>query len=345
MPYIHSVISLLTISAPYPAVNAPLEHVSLHETYVPYLTATQITPLQVIQALLPLLRTGSARSRDKGKNSIIVCLPATDAHAGLPFASVQAMSAAGTLRGVEVLRREIRIAALTDKSESMRNIKVVVVDVGNFDIGVPANHVASDAVYKTMESWTASEKLAYGPAFVSTVSGPATASSPRAIASATFWERIHDIFGCLNNNGVHRKRTDLTVFANTLVEVVSEGRHGFGVQGLGIGVGRLRYWLRGERFAVGAGGKQYFVIRVLRYFLTHFSPNVSTGVTITDNSARWVAKPTPFLDIAEEQTTYCATLPPTPYKTNPYISTPFQTLSTPCTPNRNGSTSSSPRFR
>src|SRR5260221_2196659 len=64
IPYIHSVISFLSLSADIPNVYAPFEHVSLPETYLPYLTATQITPLQVIQELLPLLRTGPSRSRD-----------------------------------------------------------------------------------------------------------------------------------------------------------------------------------------------------------------------------------------------------------------------------------------
>ena len=146
MPYIHAIISLLSLSAPVPGLDAPLEHISLQHTYLPYLTATQITPLQVIQALLPLLRTGSARSRDKGKKSIIICLPATDARVGLPFASVQAMSAAGTIRAAEVLRREIRVAATTEHSESMKNINVVVVDVGKLDVGAALKSLTHEGI-------------------------------------------------------------------------------------------------------------------------------------------------------------------------------------------------------
>jgi len=82
---------------------------------------------------MPLLRTSPARARDsfsnkQGRQTIIVCVPAADARVGLPFSSAQAMSAAAIVRGVEVLRKEISAAALTDTTESMKNIKVVVVD-------------------------------------------------------------------------------------------------------------------------------------------------------------------------------------------------------------------------
>lgn len=247
MPYIHSIISLLTLSAPVPHINAPLEHVSLQNTYLPYLTATQITPLQVIQALLPLLRTVSARSRDKGKKSIIVCLPAMDARVGLPFASVQAMCAAGTLRGAEVLRREIRIAAMADKSDSMQNINVVVVDVGAFNIGVSSNSLPPEGIYKSMEDWTASEKVIYGPAFVS-VMGEKPQVSSRL-------ERLRSLVQNGYGYGTPRKETDLSVFADNIVGVVSGGRYGPSLFGLGLGIGRIHNWIRGERFSIGSGGK------------------------------------------------------------------------------------------
>ncbi|KAF8965227.1 hypothetical protein BDZ97DRAFT_1699675 [Flammula alnicola] len=246
MPYIHSIISLLTLSAPVAGVNAPLEHISLRDTYLPYLTATQITPLQVIQALLPLLRTGSARSRDTGKKSIVICLPATNARVGLPFASVQAMSAAGTLRAAEVLRREIRIAAMTERSDSMQNINVVVVDVGTFDIG---SSFSSEGIYKSMEDWSASEKVIYGPAFVSVMhEKPLPASR---------WERVKSAFKSCHTYGMPRKPTDLSVLADNLVGVVSGGRYGPSLFGIGLGIGRIRHWLRGERFSIGAGASTY----------------------------------------------------------------------------------------
>ncbi|KDR81713.1 hypothetical protein GALMADRAFT_239864 [Galerina marginata CBS 339.88] len=249
MPYIHSIISLLTLSAPVPSVNAPFEHISLQDTYLPYLTATQITPLQVIQALLPLLRTVSARSRDVGKKSIVICLPATDARIGLPFASVQAMSAAATLRGIEVLRREIRIASMTEISESMQNIKIVVVDVGTFNVGTPANNLPPEGIYKSMEDWSASEKVIYGPAFVNVMD-----EKPQSVSRL---ERVKSIFKEPYHYGIPRKATDLSLFADSLVAVVSGGHRGPSLFGVGLGLGRIRYWIRGERFSIGAGASTY----------------------------------------------------------------------------------------
>ena len=247
IPHIHSVISLLSLSAPVPNLYAPLEHVSLRNTYVPYLTATQITPLQVIQALLPLLRTGSTRSRDIGKQSIVVCLSATDAHVGLPFASVQAMSAAGMLRAIEILRREINIASLTDKADSMQNIKVVIVDVGSFNIGPATNADLSECIYKSMDDWSASEKLVYGPAFMAVV------HEKPPIANG--WDRIKSIFQHGYQYGVPRKPTDLSVLARGLMDVVDGSSKCFGYD---IGLGFIHNWIQGNRFSVGAGGESMY---------------------------------------------------------------------------------------
>lgn len=189
------------------------------------------------------MRTGPSRGREKSKKSIIVCLPATDVRVGLPFAGIQAMSAAGTLRAVEVLRREIKVAALNDKSEAMRHIKVVTVDVGTFNVGTPSNYVAPEHVYKAMDNWSASEKLTYGPAFAS--------MSHRASAPKTLW---HSIFEDGHRYGIPRKPTDVTEFIDSLVGVVSGGRFGPSLYGFGLGIGRIRNWIRGERFSVGAGG-------------------------------------------------------------------------------------------
>jgi len=246
MPYIHSIISLLTLSAPVSHLNAPLEHISLRGTYLPYLTAAHITPLEVIQALLPLLRTGSARSRDIGNKSIIVCLPATDVRVGLPFGSVQAMSAAATLRGVEVLRREIRISAMTERTDSMQNINIVVVDVGTFDVGSPLKALPPEGIYKSMEDWSASEKVVYGPAFIAVMHEKPLPTS--------LLERIRSIFKGGDHYGVPRKGTSLSVLTDNLVGVVSGGRYGPTLFGISLGIGRIRHWMRGERLSIGAGG-------------------------------------------------------------------------------------------
>ncbi|KAI9061481.1 hypothetical protein FKP32DRAFT_1631088 [Trametes sanguinea] len=171
--YVHSVVSLLSLPCPSTAVPpSPLEHVNLHGEYLSYLQATHIAPLQLLQALLPLLRATPARAKDAranglGRQSIIVCLPAIDARVGLPFTGAQAMSAAATLRGVDVLRREIRAAGLSgigsEAAEAMRNIKVTVVDVGAVGLGEASDGV--DGLHHVADQWTPSEQAAYGAAF------------------------------------------------------------------------------------------------------------------------------------------------------------------------------------
>jgi hypothetical protein len=163
------------------------------------------------------------------------------------------MSAAATLRGVEVMRREINAAALTDTTDSMKNIKVVVVDIGSVGTSIPQSLQSQD-VYKAMEDWTPSEKVAYGPAFSSILEEG-------------------------NQYGVPRKPADVSTFVNALVEVVSGGRKGGGwAFALGLGLGRVRNWIRGERFAVGAGGTFYLsyfdankllIVLVFQHTLTH----------------------------------------------------------------------------
>ncbi|KAJ7709553.1 hypothetical protein B0H17DRAFT_1028316 [Mycena rosella] len=245
-PYIHSVISLLSL--PPPAIHAPLEHISLRSSYLPYLNATHVVPLQVIQALLPMLRTGPSRSRDGVKKSIIVCLPATAARVGLPFAAMQTMSAVSTLRGIEVLRREVNIAALTDKSEAMKNIKVVVVDVGAFNIGQLDTFLPPTEVYKAMEGWSSSEKLTYGPSF---------ASLSHAVAELPSKSPWSSAFSGAHTYGAPRKPTHTSVFVDSIVDTVSGGQFGPSLFGLGLGIGQLRNWMRGERFSIGAGASTY----------------------------------------------------------------------------------------
>ncbi|EKM82586.1 hypothetical protein AGABI1DRAFT_52867 [Agaricus bisporus var. burnettii JB137-S8] len=258
--YITSVISLLTLPSGRTSTRtlAPLEHVPLNESYLPYLTATHITPLQVIQALLPLLRAGSAITHDKGlKKTVVVCLPATDTRVGLPFAGVRSMSAAATERATEVLRREIRAAAATGKGiEGMKNIKVVVVDVGTFDVAISkeSREIQAENVWKAMGGWSASEKLAYGPAYASVLQGTA-ATSARTLNGhpKSAWQTFVAVFK--DTNRTARKPTDVPVFVKNIVSVVSGGRGGCRL--CGIEPGRIKNWIRGERFSVGAGAQTY----------------------------------------------------------------------------------------
>ncbi|RDX47034.1 hypothetical protein OH76DRAFT_1406420 [Lentinus brumalis] len=233
--FVQSVISLLTLpsstTVPSPA---PLEHLNLRGAYQDYLQATHITPLQVIQALLPLLRSSPARARDAhanglGKQSIVVCLPATDARVGLPFGSAQAMSAAATLRGVEVLRREIRAASSSGTSgtaEAMRNIRVVVVDVGA--VGEAIKTPTSDSTLKSIDKWTPAEQAAYGAAF-----------------------------GSQLEQGVRRNPSDTSVFVDAIVDVVSNGRKSGRACRSYPAFAALRQFVRGDRIVVGAGAHTY----------------------------------------------------------------------------------------
>ncbi|KAK0196748.1 hypothetical protein F5146DRAFT_1012805, partial [Armillaria mellea] len=242
-PYIHAVVSLLSLAGP--AHHAPFEHISLQSDYLTYLTATQITPLQVIQSLLPLLRNVPS----KGKKPIIVCLPATDARVGLPFSALQSMSAAGTLRAVEV-------AALTGKTEAMRNISVVVADVGSFNVGPPTHFLPPEDVYKAMEGWSVSEKITYGPGFA--------AMAQQSITPKSKWETFTGYFQ--NDYSVWCScvsQRDVKVFVDSIVGVVSNGQFGWSFLGFNLCFGVVRNWLRGERFSVGAGAHTYRLASVL----------------------------------------------------------------------------------
>jgi hypothetical protein len=159
------------------------------------------------------------------------------------------MSAAGTLKAVEILRREVAMAAMTGKTDSMKNIRIVTVDVGTIDIG-PANRVQTENVLKATEAWTSSEKLIYGPAF---------ASVSHEVAPASAWESVLALFSERRHYAVGRRPTKMSVFVRKIVNIVSEGRYGptvFGRNVVGLGlVNNWLHWLQGDRLSVGAGGK------------------------------------------------------------------------------------------
>ena len=234
--YVHSVVSLLSLPTSNLALPpAPLEHLDLNGDYLAYLQATHIVPLQILQALLPLLRATPSRAQDArtyglGRQSIVVCLPAMDARVGLPFASAQAMSAAATLRGVEVLRRELRASAASsaaDAADAMRNIKVVVVDVGAVGPAVGAGE--RGAALEALEEWTPGEQASYGAAFVSLLEQGAPSRTP----------------------------SNVSAFVHTVVDVVSNGRKGeqrCSAVGVYMSLGRMREFVFGDRVVVGAGG-------------------------------------------------------------------------------------------
>lgn len=221
----------------------PLEHLPLEPTYLPYLTSTHIVPLQVIQGLLPLIRSSPARGRDAlsngtGRQSIIVCLPVTDTRVGLPFAGAQAMSASATLQGLQVLRREIKIASLSMANpEAMKNIRVVTVEVGTVDTDGHHQHhrrgqSGSIDIRTSIEDWSASEKSVYGQSFLTLNVGNVQV-------------------------GKSRKPTPVSHFVRTIVNIINGQSYGNGssVPLLAGAFYKLRNWLRGDRISVGAGGE------------------------------------------------------------------------------------------
>ncbi|KLO10533.1 hypothetical protein SCHPADRAFT_999487 [Schizopora paradoxa] len=240
-PQLFSVISLLTL--PYPPTSpspAPFEHLDFQMTYQDYLTRSHIVPLQTIQALLPLFRITPARLREAGamfgrKQSIIICLPATDARVGVPYASAQAMSAAATARGAEVLRREIGQAArFTGKQRAVQDMRVVLVDVGAVgSVGSPSCDV--DAYGDAVKGWTATEQSIYAAPYVS------------------YMEGVH-------GQG-SRHPTSVNRFVRRIVNTV--GRNGARTGCLSAAVG-LKLWVLnvhrsmwGNRFSIGAGALTY----------------------------------------------------------------------------------------
>ncbi|KIL69847.1 hypothetical protein M378DRAFT_157079 [Amanita muscaria Koide BX008] len=256
-PYIHSVISLLTLASHLSVSPAPLEHVALNDTYIRYLTAAQITPLRVLQCLLPLLR---ASPRDKGAKTMVVCLPATEARVGIPFASVQSMTVASTLRATEILRREINLAAMTDRSGSMGNIKVIIAEIGSLKCGStavihPFEERSIADLYRSMENWSPSEKMSYGPAFAAVVQG---SPMPRSR-----WQSIRDVFKGGDHFGLPRRPTDISVFVSRVLDVVSDGAIGPYLFGLGFLWRRARITIRGDRFSVGSGAMTYKIASYL----------------------------------------------------------------------------------
>src|SRR5262249_20382225 len=95
------------------------------------------------------------------------------------------------------------------------------------------------------EKWTASEKITYGPAFAAISHSAAT---PKSTWSLVFR-------GGDSQYGVPRKPSDVKVFVDSIVGVISNGSYGPSFLGLGLGLGKVRNWLRGDRFSVGAGGR------------------------------------------------------------------------------------------
>ncbi|KAI0780424.1 hypothetical protein BD413DRAFT_488945 [Trametes elegans] len=287
--YVHSIVSLLSFPSPNTTPPpAPLEHLNLQNDYLAYLQATHVVPLQVLQALLPLLRSTPARAKDAranghGRQSIVVCLPATDARVGLPFAGAQAMSAAATLRAVEILRREIRAAGYasgrSEAGEAMRNIRVTVVDVGAIGLVNPGDHL--EELKHVVGEWTPSEQAAYSTAFTSVLE--------------------HG-----SHQAIRRRPSDVADFVDTVVGVVSNGRKsrgGLSDSPLRRGLSSAYELVRGDRIVIGAGAGTYALASYLPAFLLDALLNIPYILVSARNA---------LLPIPPRVTTSVAPAPPAP---------------------------------
>ncbi|KAF8512265.1 hypothetical protein JB92DRAFT_2929424 [Gautieria morchelliformis] len=270
-PYIHALVSLLSlIPTPSPA---PVESLSLTDSYLPHVIRTHITPLRVIQALLPLLRRGS-RFPGEGttRKSIVVCVPAVAARVGVAFASEEAMSAAATVRAIDVLRRELRASASQNTDDGIVAPRVVLVDVGA--VALSRHRPVPPPAYDQgtlMQSWSASEKAAYGAALDATLE---QAKAPP------------------------RKPTHVSVFVDAIVGTVSDGARGRGY-GFGYksgvswssvgrlilsGWGRVRTCVRGDRFSIGAGATTYSLASYLPSTILDYLLHIPHAITSIRNT-------------------------------------------------------------
>ena len=148
------------------------------------------------------------------------------------------MSASATLQGLQVLRREIKIASLSMVNpEVMKNIRVVTVEVGTVDTDGHHQHHRKESpgpveIQTSMEDWSASEKSVYGQSFLTMNGGNGQV-------------------------GKSRKPTPVSHFARTIVNVVNGQSNGGGTNAPFVvsAFYKLRGWLRGDRISVGAGGE------------------------------------------------------------------------------------------
>ena len=227
-----SVISLLSLSPSPPPT--PIERLDLPQTYLPTLYETHLSPLAVIQAILPHFRVASNHQGRSGRTTVIVAVPSVASRVGIAFDGAKAMAVAGLVKGVEVLRREVG-----------NNPKVVIVDVGSLTAD------PKDAINKEQDkkpefdvaaltrTWSASERLAYGPAYEVAV-GRAIEGPPR------------------HKKRVRRTPEDVQVFVDAILGVVQAGRP-WAVCRPSELPARVRAWWRGNRFGVGAGAHTYTV--------------------------------------------------------------------------------------
>jgi hypothetical protein len=175
------------------------------------------------------------------------------------------MSAAATLRALDVLRREVAVG------QGMSSIRIVAVDVGV----VSETPVSALANSLAMDDWTPSEKATYGQAFA-------------ALGETSM--------------GRSRRPEDISVLVDNIVGVISAGTKtkmaSQTIWGIRVGVGyeKIRDWIRGDRFAVGAGGSSSFSLFHAYMRVKNrcpYSRYIHVCVIPPWQAARWIIESTP----------------------------------------------------
>lgn len=171
-----------------------------------------------------------------------MCLPAAETRVGAPFAGAAAMSAAASLRAVEVLRHEITVAASGPQGEGMRRLRVVALDVGSVGSRRSGRRAEEPAITDpsvAMEGWTNSEKSTYGLAFLASLEEG-------------------------NQHRLYRMPSPTSAFAHKLVGIIKGGR-GDTDSVFGLVFWNIGKWMRCDRVAVGAGGKSTIYVCLHSY--------------------------------------------------------------------------------
>lgn len=235
-----------------------MERLEISSTYLPLMYETHLTPLAVIQGLLPLFRIavnrqglGHKQKQCIGSTSIIILVPAVASRVGVAFDGARAMAVAGMVKGAEVLRREVG-----------EHVNVLLIDVGSV-VSSETEDTASSTKGSEKEldiigltrAWSASEKREYGPAYEAALVHAASNSNSSGSRSKRLKKAHHS----------RRRPTDIDTLVSTIVPLIhvyrgharslwnpAEVFKHFSRRWL-----RMTLYLRGYRISIGAGARTY----------------------------------------------------------------------------------------
>ncbi|KAG8880075.1 hypothetical protein FRB98_005343 [Tulasnella sp. 332] len=138
LPALVSLVSLLSLTpSGSQHTSRNLSTLPISNDYFPHLIATHLTPLAIIQSIIPLFRATRKKTHDNGRASIIITLPGGPSSAGLVGQDpAPAMASAAMAKASEILRRELSV------SSDLTGTRVVVIDVGEVSVN-PSAHPSS----------------------------------------------------------------------------------------------------------------------------------------------------------------------------------------------------------